>query len=182
MAGFMIGRQFPFPIADDFALAFRSGHHPFTGFLKFRHLDALLVAPGGQQSGLIYEIAQVCSRESRCPAGQHIQVNFFSNRLAFRMNLQDFLPSAHIRTINSYLPIKSSGTQQSWIENIRPIGSGNDNNALIDTKTVHLHKKLVEGLFPLVMSAAEAGAALAANGINLIDEHDTGSVLFGLLK
>jgi hypothetical protein len=41
---------------------------------------------------------------------------------------------------------------------------------------------LVEGLLALVMTAAQAGAAVTADGIDLIDEYDAGLILFGLVE
>jgi hypothetical protein len=39
---------------------------------------------------------------------------------------------------------------------------------------------LVEGLFAFVVAAAEAGAALAADRVDLVDEDDAGRGLLGL--
>src|SRR5690606_7355165 len=41
---------------------------------------------------------------------------------------------------------------------------------------------LVEGLLTLVVTTAEAGAALAADRVDLVDEDDAGSALLGLLE
>ena len=47
-------------------------------------------------------------------------------------------------------------------------------------EAVHLHQQLVEGLFPLVVAAAQTGAAVAPDGVNLVDEDDAGGVLLPL--
>ena len=47
---------------------------------------------------------------------------------------------------------------------------------------VHLDQKLIERLLALVIAAAEAGAAVAADGIDLVDEDDARRVLLGLLE
>ena len=39
-------------------------------------------------------------------------------------------------------------------------------------EAVHLHQELIEGLLALVVTAAESGSALAADRIDLVDEHD----------
>ena len=49
-------------------------------------------------------------------------------------------------------------------------------------EAVHLDQQLVQGLFALVVAAAQAGAALAADGVDLVDEDDAGAVLLGLLE
>ena len=46
----------------------------------------------------------------------------------------------------------------------------------VDVEAVHLDEQLVEGLLALVVAAAEAGAAVAADGVDLVDEHDRGAL------
>ena len=54
--------------------------------------------------------------------------------------------------------------------------------ALVRVEAVHLDEELVERLLALVVAAAEAGAALAADGVDLVDEDDAGGVLLALLE
>jgi hypothetical protein len=49
-------------------------------------------------------------------------------------------------------------------------------------EAVHLDEHLVEGLLALVVPAAHAGAAVAADGVDLVDEDDRGGVLLGLVN
>jgi hypothetical protein len=49
-------------------------------------------------------------------------------------------------------------------------------------EAVHLDQQLVERLLALVVAAAEAGAALAADRVDLVDEDDARRVLLGLLE
>ena len=44
-------------------------------------------------------------------------------------------------------------------------------------EAVHLGEHLVQRLLALVVPAAEAGAALAADGVDLVDEDDRGGLL-----
>jgi hypothetical protein len=52
----------------------------------------------------------------------------------------------------------------------------------LDVEAVHLDQELVEGLLPLVVPAAQAGAAVAADGVDLVDEDDGGRLGLGLLE
>ena len=45
---------------------------------------------------------------------------------------------------------------------------------------VKLHEQLVQGLFPLVMAAAQAGAPVSSHGIDLVDKDYAGSVFLPL--
>ncbi len=49
-------------------------------------------------------------------------------------------------------------------------------------EAVHLREHLVEGLLALVVAAAEPGAALAADGVDLVDEDDGRRLLAGGLE
>jgi hypothetical protein len=49
-------------------------------------------------------------------------------------------------------------------------------------EAVHLDEQLVERLLALVVAAAHAGAAVAADGVDLVDEDDAGRVLLALLE
>ena len=53
---------------------------------------------------------------------------------------------------------------------------------LVGLETVHCDKQLVERLLALVVAAAHARAALTTDRVDLVDKHDTGHVLFGLVK
>ena len=49
-------------------------------------------------------------------------------------------------------------------------------------EAVHLDEQLVQGLLTLVVPAAEPGAAMAADGVDLVDEHDRGRRRLRLLE
>ena len=51
-----------------------------------------------------------------------------------------------------------------------------------ELEAVHLHEHLVQGLLALVVAAAQAGAAVAAHGVDLVDEDDAGGVLLALFE
>ena len=90
--------------------------------------------------------------------------------IIFGMHFQDVLPAPHIRGAHGHFPVKTSRAQNGRIQNIHPVGGGHDNNALVDPKTVHLHQKLVQGLLPLVMPPAHAGAPAPGHSVNLVDK------------
>ena len=77
---------------------------------------------------------------------------------------------------------KRPGTQQRRVEHVGPVGGGDQDDAATDVEAVHLDQQLVQGLLALVVAAAHAGSAVAADGVDLVDEHDGGGVLLGLLE
>ena len=75
------------------------------------------------------------------------------------------------------LPVETAGTQQSGVEDIRTVCRRHDDDAVVGLEAVHLHEQLVERLLALVVPAAEAGAALAADRVDLVDKDDAGLAL-----
>ena len=98
------------------------------------------------------------------------------------MHLEDFLTAFDIRQADIHLAVKPAGAQQRFVQDIGAVGGRHDNNAVVRVETVHLDKQLVQRLFTLVMPAAKAGAALATDRVDLINEDDAGHRLFGLFK
>ena len=98
------------------------------------------------------------------------------------MHLQNGLAAAPVRTADVDLPVKAAGTEQGGIENVLPVGCGDDDDALVGREAVHLDEKLIECLLTLVMSAAKACTSAAAHGVDLVDEDDGGRHFFGLVE
>ena len=98
------------------------------------------------------------------------------------MHLEDRFASLDVRRTDIDLTVKAARTQQRVVQNVLTVGRGDDDNALVRAEAVHLNQQLVERLLTLVVSAAEACAALAADRVDLIDEHDRRCVLLCLLK
>ena len=98
------------------------------------------------------------------------------------MDLQNLLTALYIRGVDLDLPVKTSGSQQGRIQNIRPVGGGKDDNALGMAEAIHLHQQLVQGLLLFIVAAAETCSALAAHGVDLVNEDNGRSQLLRLLK
>src|SRR3972149_6570579 len=62
------------------------------------------------------------------------------------------------------------------------VGGGDDDDVRVRVEAVHLDEDLVEGLLPLVVAAAEAGAALAADRVDLVHEDDARAVALRLVE
>ena len=97
------------------------------------------------------------------------------------MDLQNGLPPCQVRQFHRNPPVKPAGPGQRRVQRFRPVGGSQDDDAGILLKAIHLGQQLVQGLFPLIVAAVTtARAALLTNGIDLIDEHDAGSLLLSL--
>src|SRR5262249_17553548 len=75
-----------------------------------------------------------------------------------------------------------AGAQQRRVEDVGPVGRRDDDDAALDVEPVQLDKQLVKRLLTLVVPAAEPGATVPADRVDLVHEHDRGSVRLGLLE
>ena len=98
------------------------------------------------------------------------------------MNTQNFFATANVGTIHDHAAVKASRPQQRRIKHVRTVGSRHQDDAFVRLEAVHLDQQLVQGLLALVVSAAEAGAAMASDRVDFIDEDDAGRILLALLK
>src|ERR1019366_2210155 len=88
----------------------------------------------------------------------------------------------NVGTAYYHAAVETAGAEQGGIEHVGAVGGGDQDDAFVGFETVHFDEQLVEGLFALIVSAAESGAAMAADGVDFIDEDDAGGVLFTLLE
>ena len=77
---------------------------------------------------------------------------------------------------------KRPGPQQRRVEDVGTVGGRDQDDPAADVEAVHLDEQLVQGLLALVVAAAHAGAAVPADGVDLVDEDDGRGVLLGLLE
>ena len=98
------------------------------------------------------------------------------------MNLEDGFAAIDIRTPHHHAAIETARAQQRRIEHVGPVGGGDQDHAFVRFEAVHLDEQLIQRLLALVVSAAEARAAMAADRVDFIDEDDAGRVLLALLE
>jgi len=98
------------------------------------------------------------------------------------VHLEDLFAALEIGQLHGHAPVKAAGAQQRVIENVGAVGRRHDDDALVIRKAVHLDEQLVERLLALVVTAAETAAALAADRVDLVDEHDGRGDLLGLVE
>src|SRR5207245_2929496 len=98
------------------------------------------------------------------------------------VDLQNRFPATYIGQIDCDLSIKTARSQQRWIEHIRSVGGGDDDNTFLRIKTVHLDQQRVKRLFTLVVAAAQTMTATAPHCINFIDKNKTRRIFSSLLE
>ena len=178
----MVGGDLLLVLADDAALAARPADDAVDGLLQRGAGDDRAVLAGGQQRGLVDDVGQVGAGHADGALGQPVQVGVLGDRLALRVHLEYRAPAGEVRVRHRDLTVEAAGPQQRRVEDVGPVGGGDQDDALALAEAVHLDEQLVQRLLAFVVAAAEAGAALAADGVDLVDEDDARAVLLGLLE
>ncbi len=146
------------------------------------HLDFLLVVACGVQRALVDEVGDVGAAEAGCAAGDDREVDVFRQRDVARMHAQDSFAALEVGKIDDDAAVEAAGTKQRGIENVGTVRAGDEDHAFVRFEAVHFDEELIERLLALIVTAAQAGAAMAADGVDLVDEDDAGRVLLSLLE
>ena len=103
-------------------------------------------------------------------------------RLALRVHLEDGDAALDVRRVDDDLAVEAAGPQQRRVEDVGAVRRRDDDDVGVRVEAVHLDEDLVQRLLALVVAAAEAGAALAADRVDLVDEDDAGRVALRLVE
>ena len=182
VAALVVGGDLLLVLADDAALAARAADHAVDRLLERFAGDDRAVLPGGEQRGLVDDVGQIGAGHTDGALGQTFEVGVLRDRLALRVHPQDRAATGQVGVADRDLPVEPARTQQRGVEDVGPVGGRDQDDALPLAEAVHLDQELVEGLLALVVTAAEAGTALAADRVDLVDEDDARTVLLGLLE
>src|SRR6186713_825981 len=98
------------------------------------------------------------------------------------MDFEDGFAAFQIRLVDGDLAVETTGTQQGRIQNIRAVGGSQYDNTAVSSKTIHFHQQLVQGAFPFIIAHDGVLASCTADGVDLIDEDDTGRLLTCLFE
>ena len=160
------------------ALLLRAHDDFVNSFIKLEVADELLPCTGSKDGCLVEEVGKVGSREAARHAGDGTEVDVGSEGLVPRMDFEDLLAALDVGEVDVDLSVETAGTEKGVVEDVGTVGRRHDDDPFVGIKAVHLDEDLVEGLFPLVVTTAEARSTLTAHGIDLIDEDDAGLVAF----
>ena len=172
VTAFVVGDQAAFLLVHDAALPLGPRHDPVDGFLDLLHGDRLLVPTRGEQRSLVDRVREVGAGEAGRAPGQHREVDRLVEGLAPGMHAKDRLPAFEIGAVDHDLPVEPPGPQQRRVEDVRPVRRRHEDHGGALVESVHLDEQLVQRLLALVVPAAEPGAALPSDGVDLVDEHD----------
>ena len=182
VTGLVIGGELALVLAHDAALLLGTCDDLDLRLGEVGHRDELAAAARGEQRRLVAEVFKVSAREAGRALGDGGKLHILGKGLVLGVDLQDLFAAANVGKSHINLTVKAAGAQQRGVENIGAVRCRHDDNALIRAEAVHFDEQLVERLLALVVSAAETRAALAADGIDLVNEDDGRGELFRLFK
>ena len=93
-------------------------------------------------------------------------------RLAAAVHLEDLRAALEVGRVDADLPVEAAGAQQCGVEDVGTVRRRDHDDVDLRVEAVHLDEHLVERLLALVVPAADAGAAVTADGVDLVDEDD----------
>ena len=168
--------------AEHQALAASTHHDTVAGVLEVDALDLLAATTHGEQRRFVDEVGEVGAAHARRGLRHHLEVDVGAHALVAAVHLEDGEALLVLGQRHHDLAVETTGAQQRRVEDVGAVGGGEDDDALAGLEAVHLGEHLVERLLALVVPAAEAGAALAADGVDLVDEDDGPAQLASLLR
>ena len=182
VTGFVKGSQALFRLAHHHRAALGAHHELVLGALEMLLKDLLAIFTSSKQGRLIDQVCQIGAGKTGSASGQYPGVYVGGVRHLAHVHLENLLAAAQIRQRHHHLAVEPPGSQQRRIEHIGPVGGGDDDDPFVALKTVHFHQQLVQCLLALVVSAAQAGAPVAADRVDFIDKDDAWRVFLGLFE
>ena len=182
VSGLVVGDQLVLALAEGggTAVLLEADHYPVNGRVDLLPSDSGLLLSRGRDGGLVHQVLELGSGESRRAASDGLEVYIRLEGLAAGVDAEDAGPSLEVGKVYGDLAVESAGTEKSLVEDINAVGSGDGDDSGVAVETVHLNKDLVDGLLALVVTAGESGTTLTSDSIDLVNEDDAGGVLLGL--
>jgi hypothetical protein len=115
---------------------------------------------GREQRRLVHQVLEVGARQAGRAARDDLEVDVLGQRHLLGVHLEDALAAAHVGARHHDAAVEAAGAQERRVEHVGAVGRGDDDDALVGLEAVHLDEELVERLLALVVTAAEAGAAV----------------------
>ena len=182
MAGLVVRGELALVFGHDHGPPLRSEHNLVLRLFEVFHRNVASIDASGPERSLVDEIRQIRARKTRRASRDDAEIDVRSQRTFFRVDSQYLPPTADVGVGHEDLPVESARTAKSGVKHVGPVGRGDDDNSVVLLEPVHFNQKLIERLLALVIAAADADSARPADCIDLVDEHDARSVLFGLLE
>ena len=172
VAALVVGDHLLLLLAERHRLALEAHEHPVAGRLEVLGVHLVGAAAHREQRGLVHEVGEVGARHARRAPCDDVDVDVVGDLLVAEVHLEDRDPLVLGGERHHDLAVETARAEECGVEHVGAVGRGHHHDALGGLEPVHLGEHLVERLLALVVAAAEAGAALAADRVDLVDEDD----------
>ena len=89
-----------------------------------------------------------------------------------------YRPSLDVWRWEEDLSVKPPRSEESWVEDVRPVGPRQDDHVGGGSEPIHLHQQLVQRVLSLVVTSEPSlTTSPATDCIDLVNEYDTGGIL-----
>src|SRR5687767_705396 len=182
VATLVVGHDDLLLLADDARAALGPERDLLEGLLELGLADELLVPARGEDRRLVHHVREIRTGEAGRDLRDAQQVDRLLERLAADVDVEDRAAALDVGTVEHDLAVEAAGTEEGGVEDVGAVRRGEDDDVRPGVEAVHLDEDLVQRLLALVVRAAEACAALAADRVDLVDEHDAGRVALRLVE
>ena len=182
VASLVIGGVFLFLVAHGERAALAAPADLVARVFQLETRDRLEPLAGGEERGLIHHIGEFRAAVAGRAAGDDGHVHVLGEFHLLGMDAENFLAAFHVGQRDGDLPVEAARAQERGVEHVGAVCGGDDDNAFLRIKAVHLDQESVERLLALVMAAAEAVAAVPAHGVDFVDEDEARRGLLALLE
>ena len=148
----------------------------------FKPMSVTVISAGAprEQRGFVDEVRQIRAREPGRSRAM-IRRSVSGSTGMRRVDAQNCLAAFEIRIADRDLPIESSRTEKRRVEDVGPVGGGDDDDPCMRLEAVHFDQQLIEGLLALFVAERTAAAA-SPDGVELVDKDDARRVAAGILE
>ena len=150
--------------------------------VKSSNETSLGVAPGRGDGGLVDQIGDIGTGKPGGERGDLVQIDIVADLDLADVHLEDRDAAALVGAIHQHLPVEPTCPQQRRIEDFRPVGGREQDDAGTGIETIELGEQLIERLLLFVIAAEGAGRAAAPERVEFVDEDDAGRGLARLLE
>ena len=112
MAGLVVRDDVLLLVGEDVAPALDARRQPVGRLLEVGSLDLLLVAPRGQERGLVHQVGEVGAREAGRTRRDPLQVDVGPDLDLARVDLEDLHAAAQVRQVDDDAAVEAAGAQQ----------------------------------------------------------------------
>ena len=128
----------------DLVLALQAANDTIDCVHEVNFRNRFLTLTRCNQGRLIAYIGDIGTRESGRLLSKEIHIHIRVQLERTEVNAKDINALLQVGELHVNLTVESSGTEEGWVENLRTVGSRQDDYARVRTEAVHLREQLIE--------------------------------------